>query len=226
MKKQLPLFLCLFVSFNTLSQLLTPRAGVAVSSSSIKQNADAQNENIVSVAVGLGYEKKLKSSLWLQVELNYESKGYKYHFEGTINNDPNFEIVSNHTVRHDYLVIPVLAKNYFAKERFFVNGGFYSGIGLGGKHTGSSNSYFNGTISGSQKFNGDVKYGESSGNPDDIYYDKRLDYGLVFGCGVLMFKAIGIDVRYELGLVNIVSSINSKNRSLQVSLLYPIRLSR
>ena len=91
-----------------------------------------------------------------------------------------------------YLDIPMLAKFSFevGEVIIFAEAGPYLGIGLTGNWKVKK--------SGEEAVSEKIEWGSE----DDDFF-KRLDYGLTFGVGVVLFEALQLGVYHDLGLANI-----------------------
>ena len=113
----------------------------------------------------------------------------------------------NAKITLNYLELPILLgfkTNITDNIRWYVNAGPYLACGIFGKSSV------------------DIGYGyESTTNvwEDGDFGFKRFDAGLTFGTGFL-FHQVRVGVAYDLGLVNVISGGNIKNRSCQISLGY------
>jgi hypothetical protein len=146
---------------------------------------------------GVNIEYQLKSKLSLRLELNFERKTQKVvdnefyiisGVDGNIEGNYNYDIKKN----YDYLTIPMLAKYYFKENNsFFINGGPFIGYLL--KSTVTN----------------DLEEIKNLNNDDLVTTNNhtKLDFGLTFGLGknfaINEKNAISIEIRENLGLVNI-----------------------
>lgn len=183
-----------------------------------------------SFSCGLGIEYSLTQKLDLLVECDYISKGYKFYSNQPTSYGPYTRVIYDEVYKHNYLEFPVLLKKYFGKGRiqYYINGGGYLGIGLGGTRKGEFGIYDRGFADVYRNFDGKIKYGsrpQGNGLDDDLYYDRRVDCGILGGVGLVFFKLVAIDVRYDLGLINIDKGDNDyKNRTFQLAVSVPLKL--
>jgi hypothetical protein len=163
------------------------------------------NEFKVGTQAGLQVEYRFHSIFALQLEGNYISKGCK---TGIDENSGGNDIIRN----FDYINIPVLFKARFddelglsEKRRIFLYAGpYYSSLLSATDHLDSKN------VSEATKIE-DVA--ESS------------DYGLSFGGGLSFVLNTGneifLDLRYDMGLTDIISTDNSlRNKTIGLSVGY------
>ena len=122
----------------------------------------------------------------------------------------------------NYIELPLLAKLYFGKSetRFNVVLGPTVGYATNGRSKGSF------TINGkTTEVNEKIIFGK-----EDY---QRMDFGLVGGVGV-RFNAIGLDMRYSLGLKNLVSDSSQSptdkltvyNDGIQLALSYMLPMGK
>lgn len=221
--------LCLILSVTSYAQTLTPFAGMALSSTSFDEEAtDAKFQS--GIVAGLGFEipvgEKMLSAL---VECKYVGKGYllDYNFHPSPALTQRGEI----TFKHNYLEVPVLLKASFLEGpvQIYANAGAYVAIGLGGTMSGKLGYYDeddDGSLLFYEEYDGEIFYGESNFNEKGDYgYESRMDYGFSLGGGVLLFKKVMVDIRYDLGLVDLNGALNEKkNKSLQFTVGVPLQL--
>ena len=176
--------------------------------------------------LAIGMQFQIIEKLHFLVEAGFASKGHKIYANRPVNNNPDERIISDIEYVHNYVVLPVLVRKYFGSRatRLYANAGPYAALGMGGKLTGESGVYINGVQSSRQDFDGKISYGDKQ-NGEDLLYNKKTDFGVNMGIGLLVANKIGFDIRYEIGFSNLFEASNDyKNRSLQLSLLVPILL--
>jgi hypothetical protein len=122
--------------------------------------------------------------------------------------------------KFNYLELPVLAKVAFGSPviKGYLNAGPSLALGLTGKYK---------VEGGMNPGEMDIRFGDSM---DDTrrYIDNRFDFGVQFGGGASFGVgpgAIIADVRYGLGLTDLDSRDQSKNRTWAFTLGYAIPLS-
>jgi hypothetical protein len=215
--------LCVFSSVVTAAQVkIVPRAGAAISSTTWSQS-QIQTESRTAPALAVGLEFNVIGKFKLLMEGGFVSKGHKYSVDRSLG--AGVRLLSEHTYEHNYAVFPLLIKRHFGTKAiaFYANLGPYLGFGLGGKHHGESSVYDNGLLFERETFKGRIAYGTVP-KEGDVYYSDRLDYGLTAGGGILFFKRVAIDLKYEIGFVDLMDERAYQNRSLQISLAWPISL--
>ena len=224
-KKFILATLFILSSILSFSQHIIPKFGGTLTSVSYNNNGGVQNS--FGFLGGVALELPLKGSFLIQPELLFHRKGYKYHGTMLYGVDNGYELMPyNEKFNLNYIELPVLVK--FNIKKFYFNFGPYFAYGIGGNYK------YDDTRPVS--YSGKVKFKKTSGyiishDGDAIFFDNAFDYGLQIGGGVKIGKRIIIDLRYGYGLKNIYDkdpSINyiknkSQNRSLQLSLGYPIK---
>ena len=98
-------------------------------------------------------------------------------------------------------------------------------MGLGGKHKyelDRTSSYLDPFH---EEGTGRIKFEDKpAANNKDVHFDNRWDLGIQMGVGILFFKKLQLEWRYEIGTVNLNKHVDSKNHCLQISLATPIGL--
>ena len=214
---------CIFSSSISVAQVtVVPRAGAAISTTTWSQ-VQIQTKTTTGLALAVGLEFNLIGKLNLLVEGEFVSKGHKSSIDRSLG--PGTTLVSEHTYAHNYAVVPILIKRHFGTKAiaFYANLGPYVSVGLGGKHHGQSSVYDGGLLFDRETFKGRITYGAVQ-KEGDVYYSDRLDYGMTAGGGILFFNTVAMDVKYEIGFVDLIDKRDYQNRSLQISLAYPISL--
>jgi len=203
MKKLLFTSLFALLASVTFSQTLIPKAGATFSKLG---GSDVEDQKFnVGFTLGLGFNLPVGAGpLSIQPELNFIQKGSKSEFG---------DITSK--LKLSYIEVPVLVKATFGTAtKFYFNAGPSLGIGMGGKFKQTQ---------GSNSAEADVKFGD--GDDDEVMYvEKKTDFGLQFGGGVLIADKIMIDIRYGLGLSTLESDVTIKNNSLQFTVGVPLNL--
>ena len=209
MKKIISVAFLVILSFNVFAQLFTiagreigffyagPKIGMNFSKFSQWSYDDYEVKNRIGYQFGVVGDFGLTKRLSVQTELNFISKGTK-----GVNN--GFTEIK----RMPAIQIPVLAKyafSFLGLKKVYANGGAYSTTRVG---------------SGTRLYEGEDF-------TEDDYHWTRFDWGLSLGCGAEypVDKGIwGIDLRYDLGFVDIYrqadENTKSRFRSLQFSLTY------
>ncbi|MCU4175809.1 porin family protein [Carboxylicivirga sp. N1Y90] len=212
------LFVCILglVSFMTISsQTIKPRFGFGLSTFATSGGSiDTDVSSRFKIHLGATYEHEMNESLMFQTGLLFEGKGAReYGAVGSFSQ----EVIYNPV----YMIIPVAAKYYFSANsdlQFFGNGGFYAGIGLGGKAKLTENDAGNIEKESAKVFSTDAL--------------KRMDFGVEFGGGVIV-PFSGMDVEFGMllsfGLTNIGRSSNLnvntlKNQAYKLYVAVPFSL--
>ncbi len=162
---------------------------------------DLKENSIVGVQAGLVFELPVLEMLAIQPELLWVQKGGKSTYSLL---DSEVE----RTVTYNHIQIPVLAKIKATTEgqAFGLNffGGPFASFSLNGKAKVKTT-----TPLGTTEVEQDIDYS------DDDNYERRLDWGLTFGLGA-NFNALFIDLRYDLGINNLLdddaSNANNNNK--------------
>ena len=166
----------------------------------------------------------------VQSEINYVQRSFEYRYATTTMiqyGDDLYELHEKGSDRYtiSYLELPLLLKAQLIPDKFFVLGGVAPGMGLGGTHKytyESTSSYLDPV---SESGSGKIKFGDSSLTTDeDVYFDNRWDVSLQIGIGALVLKKIQVECRYSIGMVDLNDNMDSKSRSLQISLSTPLVL--
>ena len=69
----------------------------------------------------------------------------------------------------------------------------------------------------------DVKFGDGE-DEETLYVEKKTDFGLQFGGGVIIAEKVMIDLRYGAGLSTLFEDESVKNNVLQFTVGIPINL--
>lgn len=210
------------------AQTLLPKIGATYSNIAYEGNED--DKPIVGLAVGVGYNILVSKRLSVQPELNFVQKGSSSKDSYTdFPYGGGFEDIKLTTkTRLGYLQVPILVKMNFGK--FYFNAGPSLGYGLKGKETyelsSSGEDRFGDPISVSHKTKYNIKFSEppNNYNGDDRFVDNRLNFSVQVGAGAMVTEKLNIDVRYGLGLSNMMDESKSKHRILQVTVGVPVRL--
>lgn len=209
------------------AQTFIPRIGLSVFKLT-GENAvqGAKGTSLTSLIVGLGYQIPLNDRFSLQPELNFTRKG-------AVADADNFVIIvtgvtGTFKVIIDYLEVPILAKATFGNSstKFFVHAGPCVGYGVGGrvKYDFTAND----PLIGHQKGQYGVTFGEQPEyyQGTNFYFDNRLDFGIQGGGGVLIADKVFIDIRYSLGLTDVMDDEDSKNRGFIFTVGMPFQLKK
>lgn len=194
----------LFVSLS-FSQTIIPKAGITLSKWAGEDVSGADSK--LGFTLGLGFNFPVGTGpISIQPELNFAQKGFKASED-------------NETAKMttSYLEVPVLIKATFGEAtKFYLNAGPSLGIGLGGKLK---------VKSGSVEESVDVKFGDPK--QEDVWYiEKRTDFGLQLGGGVLIAEKVMIDLRYGLGLSTMYEDAKIKNNVFQFTIGVPLSLGK
>ena len=191
----------------TFAQSLIPKAGATFSKLG---GSDVEDQKFnIGFTLGMGFNLPLGSGpMSIQPELNFIQKGSKASLE-------IFNTTYSSTLKLNYLEVPVLVKATFgAGTKFYFNAGPSIAIGMGGKLKTTYNST-------TEK--ADVKFGEGD-DEDVVYVEKKTDFGLQFGGGVIIAEKVMIDLRYGAGLSTLFEDESVKNNVLQFTVGIPINL--
>ena len=182
---------------------IIPKIGLAVASTTNKpKENDARMTN--GVQLGVACDMRITDIFSVQPELLFIQKGQKFK-KALIGAETT-------TLTINYLEIPVLAKLKFGNDnaKFYVNVGPSLGIAM----------------SASYKQTGESAEDIPIGSSDDDFF-KRTDIGAQFGAG-LMLGNFMIDLRYGLGLTNIINGgdndLSQKNNVIGITVGYAIPL--
>jgi hypothetical protein len=227
MKKILTLLVFSITAISASAQMtIIPKAGLSLSK--IASEEDDEMKSKIGLILGLGLNFQVNDMFSVQPELQFVQKGfridYSYSFGGYTE-----EVKSDIAI--NYLEIPILVKTTFGSDnfKFFLNAGPSIGFGLGGKAK-TEFSFSDGVDDFSGSSNGKVKFGdEPDSNEEDIYFDNRMDFGVQLGGGFLIAKKVMVDIRYGLGLSNLMKKedgmtaeeAKSKNRVIQFTVGVP-----
>lgn len=194
-----------FVAFlTTANAQIGVRIGANLANASVSDSEDATFKMRPGFSAGVFYQIK-SGSLTIQPEINFAQQGTKFELDilGT-------KAETNFTM--NYIQIPILVKYGFGdmeKLNFFVQAGPYLGMGIG-KAKGE-------TCVGSDCETDETEYGSGE---DQI---KNPDFGAQLGAGVNINKNISVDVRYVLGLNNLVNGEEDsswKNNAINIGVGY------
>ena len=186
-----------------------PKVGISIANAAFKSGGlTITPDSKIGFQLGGALEIGVNDMFSIQPELLFIQKGFAFEnsFSGT---------TTKSSLTLNYLEIPVLAKVQFGTDqiKFHVNAGPSLGIALSGTSKDEV-----GSVSQSE----DVEFGSDNGQT------KRTDFGLQFGGGIT-FSNFVLDLRYGLGLSNIVnvpsgSSDSVKNRAIGITVGYVISL--
>ena len=190
------------------SQSIIPKAGVSLAKVGGSDVEDAKFN--LGFTLGCGFNLPLGTGpISVQPELNYIQKGFKSEmdFDGTVL-DTRWKV--------GYLELPVLVKASFGEAtKFYLNAGPSIAMGLGGKMKVKSNG---------MSVDVDIKFGDNDFSEDAVYIEKRMDFGVQFGGGVIIAEKVMIDVRYGLGLSSLYEDVTVTNNTLQFTVGVPLNL--
>jgi hypothetical protein len=225
MKKILTLLVVSVTAISVCAQMtIIPKAGASLSNIAFEDDG-GETKSKLGLILGVGLNFQVSELLSVQPELQFVQKGFRvdesFSFDGMTE---KYEA----SISMNYIEIPVLVKTTFGSDnfKFFLNAGPSIGIGLGGKSK-IDYSYSDGVSNFSGSSTGKVKFGdEPDSNEEDLYFDNRMDLGLQLGGGFLIAKKVMVDIRYGLGLSNLVEDEGSKNRVIQFTVGVPFPMSK
>jgi len=220
MKKLFTLFMSLALATSSYAQVtFLFKGGASWSTVTFDENINEQfvgdfdYGSKAGFIVGLASEISLGDLFVLQPEVLFHQKGYTTKYADS-------EVSDSYKTTLNYLEVPVLARVNFG--RFYAATGPYVAFGIGGKYKGTD-TYMGQTV----EHEGKVNFGEEPDNYNGSdQYINAVDFGIQIGAGVKV-SAIVIDLRYGLGLTDMVdkrdSNTQTLNRSLQLTVGFPIR---
>jgi opacity protein-like surface antigen len=174
--------------FTTANAQIGVRIGANLANASITGDDDGIYKMRPGFSAGLFYQIK-SGSLTIQPEINFAQQGTKFELDLLVGSK------LQSTVTMNYIQVPILVKYGFGnmeKLNFFVQAGPYLGLGIGKAKTESC-------VNGGDCETEEFEYGSDEENI------KNPDVGAQFGAGVNINKNISVDVRYVLGLSNLVN---------------------
>jgi opacity protein-like surface antigen len=183
-----------------------------VATSSDDEDFDLDTKNHFGLAFGAAVEIGVSEMFAIQPEILFSQHGFRIE-------ESFFGQTIKLTQRHSYLQIPILAKLMFGSEALGINVfvGPHVGFGIG-------------DITLDAEFGGE-KDSESASWEDAGF--KTFDFGVTGGVGVAFPVGpgkLGLDVRYQLGLANIIDepedNDKASNRNIQIGLSYMIPIGR
>jgi hypothetical protein len=208
MKKSLPLLIFLF-SINLLMAQTLPGFRVGGSYSKINgiSTTKGSYDWIQLANGGFTLTHKVGDKLYLQPELLYSQKGYRYRI------DRNNKWIYGDTVKYqeknkiEYLELPLLAK--IESNGVYVEVGPQISFYLDGKRTETRTTSTNGQINRHQ-------------NSRELDYAvNRVDIGFIGGAGYQFKSGIGIGARFNQSFRELIENENWKKMvALQVSAFY------
>jgi hypothetical protein len=159
--------------------------------------------------LGMGFNLPVGSGpISIQPELNFIQKGSKTNLD-------IFGTTYSSKLKLNYLEVPVLVKATFGSTtKFYFNAGPSIALGLGGKMK---------VTEGSTSEEADVKFGEGE-DEETLYVEKKTDFGLQFGGGVIIAEKVMIDLRFGAGLSSLFEDETVKNNVLQFTVGIPLNL--
>ncbi len=230
MKKTL-LIACVMVCALCASAQVTiiPKAGFTLSKIAFDDTEGMKPK--IGLNLGVGANMVLSDVFSVQPELQFIQKGYAFK-----ESESSFGIKAEYKERVsiNYLEIPLLFKASFGSDdlKFFLNAGPSIGFGLGGKGKVEF------SLSGQDMNESDdeefkVRFGDiDESNEEVTYFDNRIDVGIQLGGGILIANKVVIDIRYGLGMSNLVDEqgnltaedVKSKNRVFQFTVGMPLMI--
>ena len=203
MKNLIPFILLTFITYlPTTNAQISVRAGVNIASMSAnateKNYSDYQNISVVGFQAALALPIKISENIAIQPELVFIQKGGKFQYIA----DEKNKFIS--TLKTNYFEIPVSLKiglggNSNEGLGVYILAGPYLGIALNSTYTNELTVL--GATSSSTRT---VDYSNDSNQ------EKRVDWGANIGAGV-SFGNIFVDVRYNLGINNLLDNNASNN---------------
>lgn len=178
---------------NTANAQIGFRLGANLANASVADAEDAEFKMRPGFSAGVFYQIQ-SGSLTIQPELNFAQQGTKFSLDFL-----GSQVETNFTM--NYIQVPILVKYGFGdmeKLNFFVQAGPYLGLGIGKAKAEAC-------VDG-----GDCETEETEYGSDDDQI-KNPDFGAQFGAGVNINKNISVDVRYVLGLANLVNGGDADN---------------
>jgi hypothetical protein len=228
MKKILTLLVFSITAISASAQVtIFPKLGGTISTVTMEDDGGMKSK--LGLVLGVGLNFPVNAMFSVQPELQFVQKGFRADKSYT---SDSFTLKTEGSYALNYLEIPVLVKAGFGSDnfKFFLNAGPSIGIGLGGK-ADVDFEFLDGVHDFSTSGTSNVKFGEAPDNyeGDDIYFDNRMDFGVQFGGGFLIMKKVMVDIRYGLGLSNLMKKedgmtaeeAKSKNRVIQFTVGVP-----
>jgi hypothetical protein len=220
---QAVLFFCLTMGATTSQAQLTVgfRAGVNISDykfsfGSSTGISDPNTTKIPLLNLGIPFEISLSKLFAVQAELNFIQKGFKVHNEFVLQTTSS---VGDNQLTVNWIELPVLAKLKFG-DPSDISGGIFFGPSVGFGIRGNTKTTTTVTQAGKSTTTTDDK---SLNFKDDKH--SQFDFGLNFG-GDVQYKSVFLDLRYQLGLTNMItdapaaSDISAKTRGISITLGY------
>lgn len=192
--------------FTTANAQIGVRIGANLANASISGVDDGDFKMRPGFSAGVFYQIQ-SGSLTIQPEINFAQQGTKFSLDFL-----GSKVESTFTM--NYIQVPILVKYGFGdmeKLNFFVEAGPYLGMGIGKAKAESC-------VDGGNCETEETEYGSGE---DQI---KNPDFGAQFGAGVNINKNISVDVRYVLGLSNLVNDGTAddswKNNAINIGVGY------
>lgn len=222
----IPVVIIILLPAISFSQAIQPIIGIAFSETNCSSVRTEEGEQYrPGLLAGLGYEHHVSSKWCLALEATYVSKGYNYYNKKSAGIAPGTFTVSDYYLKQNYLEFPLTMKKLFNfhHQVFFLEGGPFLGVGLGGRYKGNYYTYLQGSEQSCLSWDRKIVYGDTpeNGSTDKLYVDHRLDYGYVLGAGVILCHKICLDFRYVHGIVEDKEELN---QSLEFCVGVPIAL--
>lgn len=186
-------------------------------------------DNVTLLTVGVPIEMTISKNFAVQAEINFVQKGFGTTIS-SINSSgsTSFSFSSDSKIIVNWLEIPILAKAKFGAAEGVGGALFFGpslGYGLSGKSKSKSTTTINGVTTSSTN-------NETLNFKDDEH--SRLDVGLNLG-GELTYGGLFLDVRYQLGVTNMITGdtsgssnddVKATTRGLALSVGYRLPLSK
>ncbi|HRG21127.1 MAG TPA: porin family protein [Saprospiraceae bacterium] len=192
--------------FTTANAQIGVRIGANLANASVSGDDEGEFKMRPGFSAGLFYQIQ-SGSLTIQPEINFAQQGTKFSFDFL-----GSKVESTFTM--NYIQVPILVKYGFGdmeKLNFFVEAGPYLGMGIGKAKAETC-------VDGGDCETEETEYGS------DEEQIKNPDFGAQFGAGVNINKNISVDVRYVLGLSNLVNNATDdeswKNNAINIGVGY------
>ena len=219
MKKLTTLIIAVFIismASESFAQRFAVIGGMNLSNMLVKDDDETYSKDFKlkpGFHVGITVQIPKSGLVSFETGLIFSQKGFLSKEENTYQGE---QYTYKSTITLYYLDIPLLVKFSFevGDVIIFAEAGPYLGIGL----TGNMKTKYT-YPGGEDKESDKIEWGSDE---DDFF--KRLDYGLTFGAGVVLFKALQFGLYYDLGLANISTYSDDgtkiKNRVIKISVGY------
>lgn len=220
---------CLQLNEGIAQVTFLPRVGVTISTVTWKPTQSLDVIPQVSFVVGAGAEFPIAEQWRVLGEVSYLSRNFRTYLDAPASGGSRLRY--DYELRQPFIDIPLMVKRYFdvSTVKLYASVGGYAGIGLEGTRTGNSDFYPAGGPADVIERYGLILYeAQPSGSSlPDVYYENRVDYGIIASGGIVFAKVIVLDLRYGAGLVDLDEGQGGyKNRTIQISMSVPLQFSR